>query len=481
MAEDSREIFWKGVTQIEADIFERCWFGQIASKSNYPEFEFRVSMEKELTGEIINELSLKLRPDERFWQYTSQHPLWSKDPRPLLLISVRDILWQLKLVPIEFDRPFGGKIALAAIQGGTVYCEVTGKVFKDFGGVHVIQAANYANTHVFDQLEKVFQSNPGIRPAPTYARSVIDGYVTDRKREKIYMEKIRARRLKLRRRSKQNHEPVKIFIDESGDIGFRSMNQPYVLCAYVLPSSSVPKVEKELRDILIGKWQSPPKEMHFNKISGSKLRQVLPEIEHCLLSNPGFCVCFIGHKTGFLAYLLRCEAELNKLEEKPIKTAWAYKLETAPTAIARPMLILMLEELLVHIAAESVDFQTPMDIVHDRKHRPWMNDALEAAYTRSSAGIEAYSNELYGRILPSKRTFSIVNSMEHPCLWISDWICWEMTRWWKGEPWNVEFEKCFQKITFITFDEVGKKVKIDKPEGQVIDEFVDLPRDIETI
>jgi hypothetical protein len=76
---------------------------------------------------------------------------------------------------------------------------------------------------------------------------------------------------------------------------------------------------------------------------------------------------------------------------------WPYKLADTPTALARVTLILILEELLIHLSTETVDFGTAMEIHHDRKHRSWMNDALEMAFERSEVGISSHLVEQYGR------------------------------------------------------------------------------------
>jgi Protein of unknown function (DUF3800) len=481
MESDYKEVFWPGINQIEADLYESCWFGPVQSTSNYPSFEFTITNENVKAGEVVSKLTIRLSPDEQVWHFMSKHPLWRKDPRPLLLVQVFDLLWKLKLAPMEFGKPFTNNIVMVEKHGGTILVEILAEVFIDLGGVHVMHLANYANTHVFDQLNEIYKDNPSALPSEEYAEFVKARTKKDVVSSRIYDSKIQARNRKLRRRSRPNLEPVGIYIDESGDVGFRSLAEPYILCAYVLPVLAVKGVEKDLRGLLAKHWTKSPTELHLNKVPHSKLSHVLNALARILESQPGTCVCLVGQKSHFLAHLSRSEAVANRLEEKPIKTVWPYKLADSPTGLARATLILMLEELQIHLSTETVDFESPMEIYHDQKHRSWMNDALGTAFKRSENEISAYLLEQYGKEFSLKRSFSLTDSKVQPCLWIADWISWEMAQWCNGGTWSNEFERCFPKITFIAFDTLGRKVSIDRPQGTIIKEFPDTAREISSI
>ena len=480
MADYQREVFWRGVRQIEADIYERCWFHPIIRQDGYPDFEFEVREENDKTGELIHIVSIRLGADEEIWEYIEKHPLWGKDPRLLFLMNVFDVLWKVKIIPTEVNSPFQTKIVLKPLQGGTVNVEIRAEVFIDFGGVHIISVVNYANTHVRDQVDAVMKDNPAAIP-DAYVKSVKERFFNDHIDAKRLKQKQQRRRLKKRKRSQLKHERMKVFLDESGDIGFRSLKEPYILTAYVLPASECYAVEQDLKGLLQRHWKTPPQELHFNKIPASKIMPVQVEIAKCFSSRRGICISVIGHKPGFLAYLLRCEAESRKAEEKPVTTNWAYLLDKSPTGLARATLILILEELLVHLGTETLDFQTSMEIFHDLKHRNWMNDALKTAFQRSRTATKVYVKDLYGQELSFTRTFKLVESQNQPCLWIPDWISWELAKWYRGQKWSQYFENCFDKISFITFDHVMGKLTIDRPGGEVVSNFPDLPRQIASL
>jgi hypothetical protein len=144
-------------------------------------------------------------------------------------------------------------------------------------------------------------------------------------------------------------------------------------------------------------------------------------------------------------------------------------------------LILLLEELLVHIAAEEIDFQTPVEIFHDRKHKEWMNEALQTAYNRSDMGLETFSMGHYGRSLPVKRKFAVVASTETTvsldfrldCLGSSPIVQRRTLEYWTGAMLLENQVYCLRSER--------RKVRIDKPGGQLVDEFPDLPREIGSI
>lgn len=481
MADYQREVFWQGVRQIDTDIYERCWFRVIPCQDAYPEFEFEVREENGKTNQLIHIVTVRLTADEELWEYIEEHPLWQKDPRLLLLMTVYDVFWSVKIIPVEVDNPFQSEITIKPLQGGTVYVKIRVELLIDFGGVTVISVVNYANTHVRDQVDAVMKDNPAARPTDAYIKSVKERFYNDRIDAKRIKKKQQRRRLKLRKRSHVRHERVQIFIDESGDIGYKSLQEPYILSAYILPISAVQVVENELKQVLRRHWQNPPQEIHFNKIPASKLASVQSEVAQCLLSSKGNCISVIGHKPGFLSYLLRCEAESRKTEEKPIVTNWAYLLNESPTGLARATLILILEELLFHLGTETLDLQTPMEIFHDMKHRSWMNEALKTAFQRSRTATKSYAKEIFGQDLPLSRTFQLVESLNQPCLWIPDWISWELGKWYRGQKWSHYFESCFERLSFITFGQVEGKILIERPEGKIVSAFPDVPRQIASI
>jgi hypothetical protein len=106
---------------------------------------------------------------------------------------------------------------------------------------------------------------------------------------------------------------------------------------------------------------------------------------------------------------------------------------------------------------------------------------LDTAFKQSEKEISARLLEQYGKEYSLKRSFNLTDSKDHPCLWIADWISWEMARWGKGGAWSNAFERCFPKIAFIAFDTLGTKVSIDRPQGKIIKEFPDMAREISSI
>ena len=474
-----QKVFWADVTQLEGNTYESCRFHQVSFNSVCPDFEFEVRLEDPNNQDLLSRVSIITHADHQVCQFVQSHPQWQKDCRPFILMNIHELMWQQKLLKTEFRNPSKTKFGFAFKQGGTLSFDITAEVLVDCGGTTIIQLVNYANTHVFDQLKEVYKVNPTARPSQQYVEAYKQNFFRDNRKKKKQKKKEQKHRLKLYRKKQVKHEPVQIFIDESGDIGFRSLQEPYVINAYVLPLSAVEHVRQALKDIRVQNWHNtPPKELHFNKIPISKRQNVIADVAKCFRSVPATCLCYIGDKSGFLAYLLRCEAENRKLKDNPIITSWPHTLNKSPTLAGRETLVLLIEELLAHIAIEVLDPETPAQIVHDRKHRKWMNDALKNGFQRSKAAINTYSTEVYGTKLPLSRSFETLDSTTEACLWVSDWICWEISKWVKGQSWSVEFEKSLSKIRFITFDPSGQKVQIDKPQGEMLNQYPDRPREI---
>lgn len=476
------EVFWNGVTQPVGDLYERCFFRPLNQDSVCPDFEFSVTVEDGRTSTAINRVVIVTRIDEGVRRHIRSHPLWSKDCRPFILMNIQELMWSLKLLRTEFGNPSKKEIGFSFKQGGILYFDITAEVFVDFGGSHIVQLINYANTHVLDQLKAVYEDHPAATPSDQYVETFKQNFFREQRNKKIEEKRKQKLRLKTRQRKQVKPVPNSVFVDESGDIGFQSTGQPYIINAYVVPSVATTALRQELTGIIAKHWSAnPPRELHFNKVPESKIVGVIADIAKSFQSYPGTCICYLGEKGGFLSYLLRCEAENRKLLEKPIITNWAYTLNESSSVAGRAMLILFLEEVLTQIAVETVDLQSPMEIYHDRKHRNWMNEALEIGFRRSDAAIDSYSLEAYGKRLPLFRKFKVIDSSAEPCLWVSDWICWELSNWVKGQKWSNEFESCLGKIQFITFNDLGKKILIEKPSGRVIGDFPDWPREVGSI
>ncbi len=95
--------------------------------------------------------------------------------------------------------------------------------------------------------------------------------------------------------------------------------------------------------------------------------------------------------------------------------------------------------------------------------------------------IAGISKSLYGKKLCSSMSFRIVDSKLEPCLWLADWILWEVHRWISGKTLSAVFEACANLMTFVHFDDIGREVTSDKLGGRETGQHPDFPKDIQAL
>jgi hypothetical protein len=183
------EVFWKGITQLKGDTYEGCWFHQVSFDPVCPDFEFEVRLEDPKNGKLINRVSIVIHADHQVRQFVQTHPLWRNDPRPFLLMNIQELMWSLKLLRTEYKNPHKQQIGVAFKQGGTLHFDIKAEVFVDFGGTHIIQLVNYANTHVLDQLREVYKQNPEAEPSGEYIETFKQNFFQGLQKEENREEK----------------------------------------------------------------------------------------------------------------------------------------------------------------------------------------------------------------------------------------------------------------------------------------------------
>jgi hypothetical protein len=272
------------------------------------------------------------------------------------------------------------------------------------------------------------------------------------------------------------------FIDESGDIGLKKPGSLYITTATVFDSRDLPAVRTELRQIITDNWDgTQPDELHFSKIPKSKRPAVLSALASCLADHHGRVVVSTGQKDNFLTHLLRCEAEHRRDEETPIITHWPDVLVDTNGQTGRMMLMLLVEDLIAHVGAQALHEGASLAVCHDRKHKEWMNDALSEGFERSRSTIPHIAEVIYGKALCPQLSFKLEHSPAEPCLWLSDWVAWEAGRWARGKALSSAFQDCVTLMTFLHFDDIGRRVQTRELGGAVINYFPDYSRDIQSL
>lgn len=474
------QVFWDNVQQPRGRVDEQCHLEQLEGGLPCPAYRFTVEESWTDNRKPLLWITVVTEADEPVQRYIAQHPVFSKDCRPFVLWCVYDALWRLKLAEAGIGKPEVYRIALQDSQrGGTIRVIITAEAFYEAGGTPLVHLVNYANTHVFDMLAKVNDTSPAGGLSPEWIGQTKEKFYRDR--EKTAVAEKRQQELNLHCRP-ESGDPLCLFIDESGDIGFGTAAHRYITCGVVIKQAKVEGVRARVREIIGQNWRGDlPNELHFSKIPESKFEPVTQSLASIFLEHADEAVCFAGYNVDFLRYLLRCEAEFNRLQERPIQTNVADLLANPDGHVGRKHLILTTEELITHFGVNSVMSGADLTILHDRKHRPWMNAALEKEFERSKDSIAVIAEAIYGRKMHPQMQFTVAASETEPCLWLSDWIAWELGAWLRDEAFSSAFETVRSRIRFLTYGAHGEKISIVEPGGRIVARYPDWPREIATI
>ena len=430
-------------------------------------------------GPIFSKIKIEIDCNRYTQLWLNTHPTYKIDCKPLLLFTLKDFLLEHKLAQAPYGRI--EVVNAASVDKRDPRLETYFTISLEILDVTILQnwlmpLANLANSHIDDQLRAFFIRHPECRPTKQRTNHILKEQKmlleSDAKAEEVLR---RSRREKL----PQKNGAVHLFADESGDPGFKDWESCYLTSVAVVDESKTSSLRKELLDLIPKYWKGKfPTELHFSKIPASKKEAVAADIARLVNTFDVKIYCFEAIKSHYLKYLLRCEAEFNRNEELPVKTLITSLPSNPKANIVFNFLSLLTEELVAHVGNDALTWGKDMHLFHDRKHRSWMNDALNAGVTRGIKLIKTSSAKNYGALLAPTTEFTLANSEQEPCLWIADWFCSEIIAWQKGANFSSALESCLQNAIFIGYDNLGKKASAKRPGGEIIEEFPDTPREI---
>ncbi len=469
-----REHIWKDIVPLPSLQYERCSLLSSNDPNEPPHYLFQIETEHGEGGPVLISVQLVLIPDEGFWRFALDHPQWRMDVRPLLLMLVQDIFWKFKLLDCSNDGvEIRGRNHDPKQNGGIEFL-LLAKRYCQGDDSTLINLANYTNTHVIDQLHEVYAQNPDVKWTEERAAAIKADFYRSLAEKKLRSTEHQVLRLKGWRRSGLKEC---FFIDESGDLGFRDLNSYFLYSACGTEASSAASMSRALREIVESEWgNTKPDELHFTKIPEAKRAGIFKKAVDCFEAHGGRAICYAMLKRELLKYFLRCEAETRRLEEQPIITNLFdlfAKPENNPGAY---FLSLCAQEMCVFLGTQSMLSGHDFEIVHDRKHRSWMNQALTKGFERAQDDLKAISNDVFGDTVTIASSFRLEDSKHEPCLWISDWIAWEVGRWLRGEELSDAMKRALESVRLITFNQYGQKVESVGLGGEIIAEFPDWPR-----
>lgn len=424
------------------------------------------------TRKVLKRTRFFVTADDPTSAWIRSHPTFQRGCWPFGLMALHQWFWQIKFVEVEGKETIEGGIVDPKVGTTTIRAE-----FDDFEGEGwLVPLVNLANTHLLDQLRQFYKDAPTAFPTPQRISDVMAAEM------KKFEEKHKALALEQTKRQRLIQVPtekVRIFIDESGDIGFREVQDVYAFAAVIVPEGKHAKMVEELRGLLAKHWgKNAPREIHMSETPVGKKGAVCEDLARVVTDNDVRVLCFGMEKWPFIKHLFRCHAEARFTEELPLNLTWHDLTTDKDFFLQANFLALTVEELVSGLAIDFLVNGVTADFYHDRKYRVWMNEALGLGFKRGIGTAKKLAQDYFGLSIVPKITFAIADSESEPCLWLADWIANELRAWCDQQPFSNAFEKAKRNIRFVAFDEHGVKHSGKDIGGYGEETFPDLPREI---
>jgi hypothetical protein len=422
------------------------------------------------THKVLKRARFYIWADEATSRWIRNHPTFSRGCWPVALFMLHDWMWEKKIIDVEIKEIVEGGIVDPRV--GTTFIRSELENFEE--GVWLAPLFNLANTHLYDQLKQFYLDFPEAKTAPERVPEIFA-------EEKAKAEaKQRARAVAQLQRQHLLKRPVKhvrVFIDESGDVGFKQIDDVYVLAPVIIPEALHEQVAMAIDDLRAKHWGSnPPAEIHMSKIADPKRAAVKADMARIILDNKLTVIGCTIEKRSFIKHLFRCHAASRYSEEFPLDVTWMDLINDREYYLQANTLATTVELIVMHLALDFLTGGTSAVFTHDRKHRPWMNDALDVGFSRGIAEARKLSNAYFGLDVAPLVSFGIADSVSDPCLWLSDWISNELRAWCYNVPFSAALESIKPCMSFLGFRTDGVKCSSKDIGGVADHEFPDLPR-----
>jgi hypothetical protein len=409
-----------------------------------------------------------VQADARVQAYLDDHPTFSKDAWPFGLVTLGEWMWGIKYLEVDAKRHYEG-VVIDAHTGGQVkidanFCRVDGQGW-------FVPLVNWANTHIPDQLAARFAENSAAVPDPPRI-PILRAEAAERRHSqeisRLYRQ-IRNRTLLIR-----SSPDLNVFVDESGDTGLRKRVTPYSFSAVIVEATQVGALQAELKSALSLWGHTSPREIHFTKVPARFREAVATTFARAVLDRVSSVHCYIFEKWGFLKHLLRNHAEARRAEEFPCDLLWEELISDPQYAAQAAMLAKSAERVVIDLGFELVQTGSAGSVIHDRKHIPWMNRALEEGFKVGRERPVRLAREAFGDVSTPPCTFALADSALEPILWLPDWISHELGAWTAGGELSPAFKQILPKLSCCGFDELGRMGRAPCPGAEVEYIFPDL-------
>jgi hypothetical protein len=457
------------------EIYEACFSG--SCHPEHPEIldhMFQVEFQDAQTRVALRRARFYVRGDDRTQAFLAAHPQWRLGCWPFGLFVLKDWMWHVKFI----DVPERCRVLESGVDDpkiGRSYIRAELEIFENHDG-WMLPLFNLANTHVLDQLSAFYQQNPTATPRQERIELVMSEERT--RQEKALQEHRREQQERASLVPAQSGRSW-VFIDESGDPGVKNLHSVYVFSAVLVPDAVAETVRAELRAVLRRWPQNAPAEIHMTAAPEALRPAVMDDLAKVIIRHNLRVVVFVVHKWYLVKNLLRRHAEARRADDNPLTLPWEEYLKNPAYRFRFNFLSVMIQEVVSHLSLDFTLRGYAGDFRHDRKHVPWMNDALRHGFTTGLQLAAHDADVIFGKNLVPASTFDIADSHAEPCLWLSDWISWEMRNWSVSAvpDFSPSFRSTIPNMLFVSYDENGVKVVGREPGGHADNSLPDFPRE----
>jgi hypothetical protein len=456
----------------EMDVYEGCTMFTKSARPDVLDHLLEINFTHIPAQRVLKRARFIVVADDAVNEWIQTHPTFKRGCWPVGLMNLHQWFWQTKFIEVKGHRELEGGMQDPNVGVVRITAE-----FEDLDGEGwFVPLVNFANTHLLDQLRQFYNDHPEMCPSPERVSEVMSAEAAKlvATHEATIREQIKRRPLIRRPTSK-----VRIFVDESGDIGFKRMNDVYTYAAVIVPEAKEKQVSAALRALLTKHWRNtPPSEIHACQLPESKQDAVKNDMAEIILQHDLRLVCFAIAKWNFVKHLCRRHVEARFSQEEPFNISWRELTNDPNYYFKFNFLALTVDEVVSDLAIDFLVAGFGADFFHDRKNKTWMNDALEHGFQQGLETARKHAEAFFGLSIVPPCTFSLADSEKEPCLWLADWVSNELRAWAHHSPHSAAFEKAKPNIIFIGFDSNGVKGSSKEIGGHADQTYPELPREI---
>ncbi|MCR4289035.1 MAG: hypothetical protein NUV86_02090 [Candidatus Scalindua sp.] len=460
-------------------IYEQCnWQCHGIYAPGQVNHSLRVTFMDKPGGQVLSWVSFYCTVDKKAAEFLAQHPRWSHDPTPLLLGIIQEVVWKVKILEVPMRKLYEQETGVKDINtGGITYVRIQARIIDEKMLQNwLLPVVNIANTHILDQIKHFYSNHPHLIPTGSTITELLEDALHKHEQKMGHDEIVRRNNLNS---FVPANDGVRVFMDESGDVGFRKLISHYTIAAIIIHEKELDDFRKEILSVRSAIWGiNPPNEIHYNKISRSNKKKVRRAFCNAIVNHNANVLCFSTLKTNYLMYLLRCHAEYRPQEEYPIDIALTEYIADPSVNITYNFLSLLLEEVVSHVSIENLRKGRNVIYSHDKKRNEWMNRAPNTGFKRGQENVQGFSLAYFGKDLSFSSSLDLPHSTDELLLWIPDWVANEVGKWPYGNDLSEELADLTDRFILIGYGDDGVKRGTSILGQSSKYEFPEIARDI---